>query len=380
MKGNKVNVLLFLALLVMTVMPLTAAFYFLDTVLKASLDLGFNPDVVAVLDQGAANLKTLRRLDPAAQDGYRRQFERFAELRHIYANPALVKDTLLGSLKVYFGIGVALALLASIIVASLLGRKIARTYAITFQELTGHREKVRYLEEISAWQELARMLAHEIKNPLTPIEVLITSLSKSHAKQSREQFAEQLQQAQGMIGEELDHLKAIVDRFGEFAQLPRVKRAWTSLPELLSQHVKALTSGFPTAQVRLVMIDMPSELLVYIDAPLFRQVLTNIVRNGVEANPDRQVAFTVHAASLASGVRINVSNNGKPVAEEIAARMFDPYVSSKTPRQSGEQRTGHNVGLGLAIVKKIVIEHGGEITYLCEHGQPVFSIFLPPVN
>jgi signal transduction histidine kinase len=108
-----------------------------------------------------------------------------------------------------------------------------------------------------------------------------------------------------------------------------------------------------------------------LDSLLFRQVLTNIIANGVEANGGRIVQFIIRVSGDASMARIAISNDGAPVPPDIAARMFEPYVSSKAD--------GQNMGLGLAIVKKIVIEHGGEIAYDEVQGQPRFTISIARV-
>lgn len=369
MRGHNVKTLLFLTILVMTVMPLTAAFYFLDRSLQTSLNLGFNPQMVQVLEQGAENLKTLRRLDPGRQDDYRRQFAQIADLQHIYANPELVKGTLLDSLMIYFGIGLAAAALLSIALATFLSRRIAREYAVTFDELARQRDKVRYLEEISSWQELAKVLAHEIKNPLTPIEVLISSLSKAYLSKNKEDFQEQMRQTEAMVGEELGHLKSIVDRFSEFSRLPQVELATANLLDVLAQQSKAIGPSFVQADIQLDTTGAPRDIPVRIDALLFRQVLANLVRNGIEANPDRRVKFTMQVAGKQDTVCIAISNDGDPVPHDIAPRIFDPYISSKSAKQ--------NMGLGLAIVKKIIIEHGGEIAYVEREARPVFEITLP---
>jgi signal transduction histidine kinase len=99
--------------------------------------------------------------------------------------------------------------------------------------------------------------------------------------------------------------------------------------------------------------------------------LRNIIANGVEANAGRTVQFAIRVSGDASIARIAVSNDGAPVPPAIAARMFEPYVSSKAD--------GQNMGLGLAIVKKIVIEHGGEIAYHEAQGQPRFTISIARV-
>jgi signal transduction histidine kinase len=101
---------------------------------------------------------------------------------------------------------------------------------------------------------------------------------------------------------------------------------------------------------------------------LFRQVLSNLIRNGIEANPGKRVRFTM---TLEQGAitTVRVANDGIPVSPEISARMFDPYVSTKAGSD--------NMGLGLAIVKKIVLEHGGDIRYEVRDGHPEFTITLP---
>jgi signal transduction histidine kinase len=369
---NRVRALLLCTILVVTVLPLAAAFYFLDRALQTSLDLGFNRQVVGVLDTASENLRTLRDLDPANRAEYRQEFESVEALKQVYAQPELVKSSLLDSLKIYFGIGLLAAVFLAVIVAALLSRRIANSYAQNFAELTAHREKVRYLQEMSSWQELARVLAHEIKNPLTPIEVLVSSLARSYLSKPSQEFQEQLTQTQTMIGEELGHLKRTVNRFSEFAKLPQVQLVAESPRALLEQHVKALVAHFDAARFELDVSGCAPEPRANIDSTLFRQVLMNIARNGVEANPGRAVRFDIVVSCEPHSVRITIHNDGVPVPAEIAGRIFDPYVSSKSGKD--------NMGLGLAIVKKIVIEHGGEIAYDDAGGHPRFTISLPRVT
>lgn len=367
MRAANVRVPLFLTILIMGAAPLIAAFWLLDDSLATSLNLGFNPQVVRALEQSSDNLRTLGRLDAARRDAYRTQFEEVQALKHVYSNPDLIKRGVQESLQVYFGIGFAAAVLLSVAAAGLLSRRIARSYRLAFEELSREREKVRYLQEMSSWQELARMLAHEIKNPLTPIEVLVSSLSRSYLQKGANEFREQLAQTERMINEELNHLKNTVNRFGEFARLPQVQPTEENLADVLAQHVKALAASFGDADLHLDA--PPAGAPARIDSPLFRQVLTNIVRNGVEANPGRRVRFDIRMSAEADRIRVAIANDGEPVAPDIASRIFDPYVSTKSGKD--------NMGLGLAIVRKIIIEHGGDVAYECEHGRPSFVITLP---
>jgi signal transduction histidine kinase len=372
MTNGRIPLLLFFTILVMTALPMTAAFSFLDDALQTSLNLGFNSQVVRALEIGSHNLKTLKDLDPDNREGYRQQFNEIENLRHIYSNPGMVKRSILDSLKIYFGLGLVAAAGLSVLVAVILSRRIARTYNVTFDELTKHREKVRYLEEMASWQELAKVLAHEIKNPLTPIEVLITSLTRSYVSKSADEFREQLSRTEAMINEEIAHLKSTVNKFSEFAKIPQVQLVEKNLFDVLQLHVSAMEATFESARFELEVADSPSLLQVRIDTTLFRQVMLNIARNAVEASPGRVVRFRVRVAAMNGHIQLSLSNDGEPVPAEIAPRIFDPYISGKKGRD--------NMGLGLAIVKMIVIEHGGEIMYLEEHGEPTFRISLPRVD
>lgn len=368
MRDIRIPLLLNITILVMTVTPLLVSFYLLDDALRTSLNLGFNPQVVRALERSADNLRALGRLDGEHAAEYRAQFDEVQELKQIYSEPEFVKQRLRSSLKLYFGMGLGAAMLLAVGVATLLSRQIARSHARNLAELTRERDRVRYLQEISSWQDLARMLAHEIKNPLTPIEVLVTSLSKVFQGKSPQEFLAHLDETQRMVGEELQHLKATVNRFSEFARLPKVELATVDLGEVIAHQLKALGDLISRADVDL---RVAAALQARIDVTLFRQVLANLLRNGIEANPGRRVRFTIDTQPLPRGVAIRVANDGMPVPPEVVPRMFEPYFTTKSAKD--------NMGLGLAVVKKIVVEHGGEIHYEGD-GGPRFIITLPAAS
>ena len=368
MSDRNVKLLLFLTILVVSALPLFAALYFLDRSLQTSLNLGFNPQVALALENSSRNLLQLKTLDPQRQAEYREQFAVIEGLRQVYASPELVRRSILDSLRIYFALGLVASILFSVLVAALLGRRIARAYTQTFEDLLAQREKVRYLQEISSWQELAKMLAHEIKNPLTPIEVLVSSLRKAHQQLAREEFGARLAQTEAMIGEELQHLQRTVNKFSDFARLPTVQPQPVDLAEVLATQLKAVAAMFPAANVALT-VDASEDLRTRLDTTLFRQVLVNIVRNGVEANPGREVRFQVSASLREAAIELILRNDGVPVPDELVTRLFDPYISGKD--------SNDNMGLGLAIVRKVVIDHGGDIRYECRQGQPAFVVDLP---
>ena len=123
MRAN-VKALLFMAILVTAALPLIAALYFVDRALQTSLDLGFNREVVAALDDSSQNLRRLKTLDASSEEIYREQFAGLERLRQVYAEPELLKSNLLGSLKIYFAIGVLAAIALATAVAFYLSRRI----------------------------------------------------------------------------------------------------------------------------------------------------------------------------------------------------------------------------------------------------------------
>lgn len=366
MKGARIGLLLAVSILVMAVTPLLASYYLLDAALRTSLDLGFNPQVERTLDAAAENLRTLRRLDPPRGDRYRAQFEDVQALRQVYSETDFVKQRVARSLTLYFVAGLAVAVLLSGLLAALLSRRIASSHAANVAELTRARDTLRYLEQMASWQELARMLAHEIKNPLTPIEVLVSALPQGHRTRSAAEFEAQLEETRRVIGEELQHLKSTVNRFSEFARLPQVELAHVDLAALLRTQLSSLVE---TEARDGLSLQLPPSAPARIDPTLLRQVLANLVRNAREANPGTRLHFTVTLERQARAWRLAVANDGVPVTAGLAPRMFDPYVSAHANKD--------NMGLGLAIVKKIVLEHGGDIRHEERDGTPCFVITLP---
>jgi signal transduction histidine kinase len=366
MSDRKVKLLLFLTIVIVSVLPLLAALYLLDRSLQTSLNLGFNPQVTAALEDSSRNLLALKSFDPARQAEYRQQFERIEKLRHVYAQPELIRRSLRDSLLIYFALGLTASVAFAVLLAAVLSRRIAHAYTQTFEDLLAHREKVRYLQEISSWQELARMLAHEIKNPLTPIEVLVSSLRKAHEQLSPADFSARLLRTQAMVGEELQHLQQTVNKFADFARLPKVQPERVDLAQLLRTQLEAIGAMFPGARI---VPDVHGATPADIDATLFRQVLTNIVRNGVEASLGRDVTFQVRLSSAGDAIELALLNDGPVVPAELVPRLFDPYVSGKSSKD--------NMGLGLAIARKVIIDHGGDIRYQERQDQPEFVIQLP---
>ncbi|HTP28188.1 MAG TPA: ATP-binding protein [Anaeromyxobacteraceae bacterium] len=235
------------------------------------------------------------------------------------------------------------------------------------REVRESRDRIVYLEKISGWQEVARRLAHEIKNPLTPIQLAFQQLEARYTASGERgtPFAKLLRDVGEIVREEIGTLQRLVEEFSGFAKLPEVKPEPGELGAFLDEFVR--TSPQLSAQAE-VTVARDGPCPVHIDRALMRRVLTNLIANAIEASrPDR--ARLHLGVFLAHGhTELTVADEGPGIPEQLRERVFDPYF---TTRHGG-------TGLGLAIVKKIVLQHGGEIT-ACERpgGGASFKVALP---
>jgi len=238
-------------------------------------------------------------------------------------------------------------------------------YVLVFDDIT----QLIQAQRATAWAEVARRLAHEIKNPLTPIQLSAERLEMKLEDRLAAEDRETLRRNTQTIVNQVTALKSMVDDFGDYARLPAPVPTGLDLNELVSD-VLALyeTSRVPIAK-RLAASLPP----VWADGAQIRQVIHNLVQNAQDALENRQEmrrppSVEVCTELVGDKVRLSVSDNGDGFPEELMARIFEPYVTTK-PR---------GTGLGLAIVKKIVDEHHGSIAIenRPERGASV-SVLLP---
>ncbi|MBP6514700.1 MAG: HAMP domain-containing protein [Steroidobacteraceae bacterium] len=202
----------------------------------------------------------------------------------------------------------------------------------------------------AAWGEVARRLAHEIKNPLTPIQLSAERMRRKLLGGLGEREAELLDRATHTIVQQVEAMKQMVNAFSEYARAPEMRVSAFDLNALVAE-VADLYRAQDT-RARLALKLDPAAAGLEADRGRIRQVLNNLLTNAFEAlegQPDGEVTIETRAES--PGVEITVTDNGPGFQRELVSRVFDPYVTSK-PK---------GTGLGLAIVRKITEEHGGRI-------------------
>ena len=206
----------------------------------------------------------------------------------------------------------------------------------------------------AAWGEVARRLAHEIKNPLTPVQLSAERLRRKLLGGMNAEDAQLLERATHTIVQQVDAMKQMVNAFSEYARAPDMKLQHFNLNQLVSEVAELYLLQDPSAEIRLDLDPALPEIEA--DRGRVRQILANLITNGIEALAGVkggcvEISTLQQRAEGAATAVICVRDNGPGFRKEILGRLFDPYVSGK-PR---------GTGLGLAIVKRIVEEHGGRV-------------------
>jgi nitrogen fixation/metabolism regulation signal transduction histidine kinase len=232
-------------------------------------------------------------------------------------------------------------------------------------ELAQSRTRLAQAERIAAWREVARRLAHEIKNPLTPIAMSVETL-RDALERRRPDFPEIFEEGTRAISDEVRRLKRIVDEFSRFARLPAPEKAPVAPAELVASALALFPEPPPGVKiVREVASGLPAVLA---DRDQVLQVLLNLVRNALDALAAGGGTLSVEASRAPGGVAFTVRDEGPGIAPEDLARVFEPYFTTK---EGG-------TGLGLAIARRIAEEHGGTLEAASIPGAgAAFTLVLP---
>jgi signal transduction histidine kinase len=245
---------------------------------------------------------------------------------------------------------------------------LANTFNRMTSQLVEQRERLVQAERVAAWRELARRLAHELNNPLFPLQLTVENLVRArHLPQ--EQCDEIFEESTATLMAEIANLKTIIARFSDFSKMPKPQESNLDVREVM-QRVLALFA--PTLDQREQSIALktqiaPDRLMVSADAELLHRALSNLVLNAIDAMPDGGT-LTAVAARKSEVVQIRISDTGTGLTTEECQRLFTPYYTTKQ----------HGTGLGLAIVQSVVADHHGTITVESIQGSgATFVIELP---
>jgi nitrogen fixation/metabolism regulation signal transduction histidine kinase len=245
--------------------------------------------------------------------------------------------------------------------------------AIAFNDMTrtlaSQKERLLQTERVAAWRELARRLAHELRNPLFPMQITIENLQKARRLDAK-QFLEVFNESAATLKAELANLNTIVSRFSDFSKMPAPRFVRVNVNEVLRNAVRLFEPQF-TAVGKPTITQEPflTDSLPDIDADpdLLHRAFQNLVLNAMDAMPAGGT-LTLRTSEHDDSVRIEVTDTGKGLTQEECKRLFTPYYTTK---QMG-------TGLGLAIVQSVISDHHGNISVTSEEGRgTTFRIDLP---
>ena len=227
----------------------------------------------------------------------------------------------------------------------------ASGYVLVFDDITA----LIKAQRDAAWGEVARRLAHEIKNPLTPIQLSAERLRHKYLKTMPDQDAQVLDRATHTIVQQVEALKEMVNDFSDYASPPKIKRTPVEFDSLVAEVVDLYRSAGTKPDLSVAL--GAHEAAIEADPVRIRQVIHNLIKNAQEALHDVaeariDVSTSVTEEVDCSFVEFRVVDNGPGFDNEMLTHIFEPYVTTKT----------HGTGIGLAIVKKIVEEHGGIVS------------------
>lgn len=247
--------------------------------------------------------------------------------------------------------------------------KLAEAFNQMTSELLAQKEHLVQAERVAAWRELARRLAHELKNPLFPLQLTVENLARAR-RQNSVDFDEVFEESARTLLAEITNLKTIIGRFSDFSKMPAPQFRPVQVNEVLRDVVRLFQSQLqaPGHSQIAVILDLDDRLhSIAADPELLHRAISNLVLNAVDAMPNGGT-LTLRSRGHEQKVTIAVSDTGTGLTREERERIFTPYYTSK---QNG-------TGLGLAIVQSVISDHGGTIAVQSEPGKgTTFTIELP---
>lgn len=282
----------------------------------------------------------------------------------VVAVPETVLSEVAGGVVGATVVAAAVALFGALLAALVLSRRIAEPVV---GELRESRERLLQAERVAAWREMARRLAHELKNPIFPIQLSIETMRRlAERGETRDtEFRAAFAEASSTILDELAALRKIIDEFSQFARMPSPRPVPLDVNDVAAHTLRLYEAR--AGQVRLEAQLGQGLPLVRADRDLLSRALGNLVANAIEAMPEGGT-LTLRTEAEAGGVRIDVEDTGPGLSDDQRTRLFTPYFTTK--------RGG--TGLGLAIVQGIVSDHGGHVDVRSAPGKgTAFAIRLP---
>jgi nitrogen fixation/metabolism regulation signal transduction histidine kinase len=240
--------------------------------------------------------------------------------------------------------------------------ELAQAFNKMVGELKEQQHRALQAERVAAWRELARRLAHELKNPLFPLQITVENMQRARSA-GAEEFEEAFEEGTRTLLEEVKNLKAIIGRFSDFSRMPAPHFERIDVAEVIRDAVRLYEGQLARNKIQVQMNVNGAAQAIDADSDQLRRALSNLILNAIDAMPNGG-SLEISLAQLEHALRIAVSDTGEGLTEEERSRLFTPYYTTKQ----------YGTGLGLAIVQGVVTDHHGKITV--ESGKGMGATFI----
>ena len=239
---------------------------------------------------------------------------------------------------------------------------LVNSYNKMIDDLEDSAEKLAKSEREQAWEEMARQVAHEIKNPLTPMRLTVQSYQNTNSLESKEE-KDKLNDFCDTLIEQIDTMSTVATSFSDFATLPKTQLEKSDIVDTTKKVIEIFE------QNNISFTTSKESIVIKLDKEQWIRVMTNLIKNSIQSIPsDREPNINIEITDSKNSVKVLVSDNGLGVLEENKEKIFEPKFTTKTD----------GMGLGLGIVKNIINSHRGKISYKSKPKKGTkFTISLP---
>jgi len=247
---------------------------------------------------------------------------------------------------------------------------IVNAYNEKIEELEAAAEKLTRTERETAWREMAKQVAHEIKNPLTPMKLSVQQLLRAYDPENPEKSKEQIKKVVDSVIEQIDGLTRIANEFSNFAQMPQPKKEKQDLVALIENTLVVYENR---EDYVIETITEEKEISVNIDKSQIIQVLNNLIKNAIQSlhnTKKGEIKIDITLKNVKNQVSVTISDNGTGISKVDQEKIFIPHFTTKSKGS----------GIGLSLVKQIIENHGGKIWFSSEEGKGSSFSFSVPIN
>jgi len=377
--------------------PLMVVFFVLQNEV-VKMGFGQHQNTITSLSQYQKDLKTLARLDASNSTKYREQFYQnhaaMSDLSEIQKISTGIQQSLFEQTLLMVAGVLAISFLMSWFFAS----HVVNQFKILLDENRLAWQKVTALQNIESWQNVARMLVHELRTPMTPIKMVLSSLREG-ARGPKQLANSRIEEGAELGLEQVSYIEKMLETFSTFAKLPAPRQQVIDLDRFLEEFVDLIENLYPAdapnpdgeRDHRLLDLQIiaAENLKFRADPQLWKNLLVNLVKNAIEANRPNGQANGLETVKVATKVAtkvaikvaieiglknrndgtflcFTVANQGRTIPDEIKDKIFDLSISSK------KDQVGLNLGVGLTVCRKIAMDHQGDI--VLKHNDSIHGV------